>query len=63
MKNLLLAHLSEHNNVPDIAYDEVSCALMGLGVHIAVASPVDVTMLVGDMHTPIPKCTCEEAHA
>ena len=63
MKNLLLAHLSEHNNIPDIAYDEVSCALMGLDVHIAVASPIDVTMLVGDKQTPIPKCTCEEAQA
>ncbi len=55
MRELLLAHLSEHNNIPDIAYDEVSCALVGLGVHIAVASPIDVTMLVGDPCKPIPK--------
>lgn len=61
MRELLLAHLSEHNNVPDIAYDEVSCALMGLGVHIAVASPIEVTMLVGDPNCPIPKSRCKEA--
>lgn len=60
MRELLLAHLSEHNNIPDIAYDEVSCALMGLGVHIAVASPIDVTMLVGDPCKPIPKIALGE---
>lgn len=62
-RNILLAHLSEQNNVPDIAYDEVSCALMGLDVHIAVASPIDVTMLVGDPHTPIPKISYGEVLA
>ena len=56
---LLLAHLSEQNNVPDIAYDEVSCALTGQCVHIAVASPIDVTMLVGEMNQPIPKVPME----
>ena len=60
MRELMLAHLSEHNNVPDIAYDEVACALMGLGVHIAVASPIEVTMLVGDPHCPIPKSPHKE---
>ena len=60
MKHLLLAHLSEQNNIPDIAYDEVSCSLTGLGVNIAVASPIDVTMLVGEKTCPIPKKTCGE---
>ena len=60
MKHLLLAHLSEQNNIPDIAYDEVACSLMGLGVNIAVASPIDVTMLVGEKTCPIPKKTCGE---
>lgn len=55
MRNLLLAHLSEQNNVPDIAYDEVSCALAGLPVRLAVASPIEVTMLVGDANIPIEK--------
>lgn len=54
-RNLLLAHLSEHNNVPDIAYDETYSALAGLPVNLMVASPVDVTMLVGDPSAPIPK--------
>jgi hypothetical protein len=49
--------LSEHNNVPDIAYDETNAALAGLPVHLMVASPVDVTMLVGDLTSPIPKQT------
>lgn len=56
-RHLLLAHLSEHNNVPDIAYDETNAALAGLPVHLMVASPVDVTMLVGDLTSPIPKQT------
>lgn len=45
MKRLLLAHLSETNNLPDLAYAEVSAALVGTGVRIAVASPTDVVEL------------------
>lgn len=56
-KHLLLAHLSEHNNLPDLAYDETLAATAGLPVHLAVASPIEVTMLVGDMDHPIPKQT------
>lgn len=55
MRRLLLAHLSEHNNVPDIAYDETACALAGLPVTLMVASPVEVTMPVGDPNAPIEK--------
>ena len=61
MRHLLLAHLSEHNNVPDIAYDETSCALAGLPVNLRVASPVEVTMLVGDLNTPFEKRNAEVA--
>ncbi|MBE6585683.1 MAG: MBL fold metallo-hydrolase [Ruminococcaceae bacterium] len=59
MRHLLLAHLSEHNNVPDIAYDETACALAGLDVDLKVASPCEVTMLVGDAAHPIEKQSLE----
>jgi len=59
MRRLLLAHLSEHNNVPDIAYDEAACALAGLDVRLMVASPVEVTMLVGDPLVPFEKYGAE----
>ena len=40
LRNLLLAHLSEQNNDPAIAYDEAVMALGGEDrVHIAVAAP------------------------
>ena len=45
MKRLLLAHLSETNNLPDLALAEVSAALVGTGVHIAVASPTEIIEL------------------
>ena len=45
LKRLLLAHLSETNNLPDLAFGEVSAALAGTGVRIAVASPTDVVEL------------------
>ena len=54
-EHLLLAHLSEQNNFPDLAYDETASAIAGLGVNLKVASPIDVTMLTGDMTTPIQK--------
>ena len=38
-KSFLLAHLSEENNRPEIAFDEVSSALSDMDVKIAVASP------------------------
>lgn len=56
-KYLLLAHLSEHNNLPDLAYDETFAAIAGLPVRLAVASPVEVTMLVGEKDRPISKET------
>ena len=45
---LLLAHLSEQNNHPALAYEELSATLAGLGVHIAVASPTEPTWLVNE---------------
>ena len=45
MKRLLLAHLSETNNLPDLALGEVGAALAGLDVRIAAASPTQVTEL------------------
>ena len=47
-KHLLLAHLSETNNTPFTAFDEVFGALAGSGVTIAVAAPDAPTWLVGE---------------
>lgn len=43
MRRLLLAHLSETNNLPELALGEVRAALAGTAVHVAAASP-DVTV-------------------
>ena len=45
MKRLLLAHLSEINNLPDLALSEVRAALAGTGVHIEAAAPDRITEL------------------
>lgn len=45
MKRLLLAHLSETNNLPELALGEVRSALAGTGVHIVAASPTDIVEL------------------
>ena len=55
--NFLLAHLSEENNHPEIAYDETFSALAGYETTLRIASPNAVTMLVGDALSPIPKIT------
>lgn len=39
LKRLILAHLSEENNRPELAYDEHFAALAGTGVEIAVSAP------------------------
>ncbi len=54
-KYVLLAHLSEENNHPDLAYDEVASALAGYPAMVAVASPNDVVMLMGEANQPIEK--------
>ena len=45
MKRVLLAHLSETNNLPELALGEVKAALAGSGVHIGAADPVHITEL------------------
>jgi phosphoribosyl 1,2-cyclic phosphodiesterase len=45
MKRLLLAHLSETNNLPDLALGEVKAALAGLSVCVRAADPVSITEL------------------
>lgn len=52
---ILLAHLSEQNNYPDLAFDETASAIAGTGADLRIASPTEVTMLVGDADKPIPK--------
>jgi phosphoribosyl 1,2-cyclic phosphodiesterase len=58
--NFLLAHLSEENNHPDIAFDETFSALAGYPTALRIASPNAITMLVGDEAHPIPKITEED---
>lgn len=55
--NLLLAHLSEENNHPDLAFDETFSALAGHKITLRIAAPDAVTMLVGEANAPIPKST------
>ncbi len=45
-KHILLAHLSETNNTPDTAFDEVFGALAGSCVNVAVADPREPVWLV-----------------
>ncbi len=44
-KRLLLAHLSETNNLPDLALNEVRSALCGMPVRVRAADPVHITEL------------------
>lgn len=46
-KNLLLAHLSEENNTPEIAYNETLSAIGNMGVNLRVASQYSPVWLVG----------------
>lgn len=55
--HFLLAHLSEENNYPDLAHDETFSALAGYDTTLRIAAPHEVTMLVGEADTPIPKLT------
>ena len=56
----LLAHLSEANNHPDLAFDETNSALAGCDFTLRIASPNAVTMLVGDADTPIPQSAAKD---
>lgn len=44
-KRLLLAHLSETNNLPELALSEVKSALAGFAVHVEAAAPDRITQL------------------
>lgn len=57
--HFLLAHLSEENNHPDLAYDETFSALVGYETTLRIASPNAVTMLVGEEDSPIEKIITE----
>ncbi len=48
-RHLLLAHLSEQNNLPEIAYGEVSAALGGFHIALDVASPTEITWLIKEV--------------
>jgi phosphoribosyl 1,2-cyclic phosphodiesterase len=39
LKHLMLAHLSEQNNLPDMAYNETLMALGGADVCLSIAAP------------------------
>ncbi len=45
LKRLLLAHLSEINNLPELALGEVKAALAGTCVHVQAAAPDHITEL------------------
>ncbi len=61
-RHILLAHLSEENNAPAIAYDETFSATGG-GVHLEVADPAAPVLLVGDPARPIEKKPRREREA
>lgn len=45
-RRILLAHLSEENNLPELAYHSALCALNGADVELSVASPREITRLI-----------------
>lgn len=45
-KSFVLAHLSKENNTPELAFDEVTQAVSGMGVRVVVASPDDPVEIV-----------------
>ena len=47
-KNIMLAHLSEENNIPEMAYNESLCAIADTSVNLVVASPTTHTWLIGE---------------
>ncbi len=53
----LLAHLSEENNDPDLAYDETFSSLAGYPATLGIAAPDAVTMFVGEADIPLEKVT------
>ena len=50
-KNILLAHLSEENNTPALAYNETLSAVGSMGINLRVASQYSPVWLVGGGET------------
>ena len=50
-KHLLLAHLSEENNLPCLAYNETLCAIADETVNLKVASQDEIVWLIGGKET------------
>ena len=49
-KNILLAHLSQENNDPQLAYNEVLMAIADPSVNLRTAAPDAITVLVDGIH-------------
>ena len=47
-KNILLAHISEENNTPEIAFDEVAAAIGDDRINLATADQYELTRLVDE---------------
>ncbi len=47
-KNIMLAHLSEENNLPDVAYNESLSAIANPNVNLVVASPTSPVWVIGE---------------
>ena len=56
-KNILLAHLSQENNEPQLAYNEVLIAIADPSVNLRTAAPDEIVVLVDGRNTT------EEEHA
>ena len=46
-RNIMLAHLSEENNTPKLAFDQTFCALSDESVNLKVAAPATPVWLIG----------------
>ncbi len=46
-KNIMLAHLSEENNTPELAFNETLCAIADSAVNLKVATPDTPVWLIG----------------
>ena len=46
-KNIMLAHLSEENNLPQIAYNESLVAIANPEIQLTVAAPAHPVWLIG----------------
>lgn len=56
-QNILLAHLSQENNEPQLAYNEVLMAIADPTVNLRTAAPEAVTVLVNGLNTTVKEDT------